>query len=187
MAAKLQIVRHITRLRNTDFCSILQDCKNVNDPLIVRIYVKAEETSVEYNCSDTSDNWLNPYYGGYFILEIFFGGTFPDRVPTVIFKTPIIHANVSEKDGYICLSALNNWDSGRDNLTDNVIAPIVGMLNKPAFEDAIHTSEKEVPFKDYDEIRKRVKSEATLEKSDEQFELIKKRLKQEKLNAASKQ
>ena len=143
---RISIVQNINQLKKTKFCEILSDCKNINQPLVVRILVREENTSIKYDWEDPSDRGLNPYRGGYFILEVFFGVTFPYKVPTVIFKTPIVHANVSEKDGYICLTALNEWNPDSDNLTDNVITPIINMLNNPSFEDKLH-DEKNVPFK----------------------------------------
>ena len=100
-------------------------------------------------------------------------------MPTVIFKTPILHANISEKDGYVCLSALNDWKPDTDNLTKNIVRPIMELLVKPAFEDAIF-DESNVPFKDYDKIKERVREYATTDYTNEQFTKIKKRILEEK-------
>lgn len=97
----------------------------------------------------------------------------------MIFKTPIIHANISEKDGYICLTALNNWNPERDNLSDSIVKPIMDILANPSFDDAIHPESK-VPFKNYDKIYEKVKEFATIEYTDEQFEKIEKRINDEK-------
>uniref|UniRef100_A0A7S3N252 UBC core domain-containing protein n=1 Tax=Euplotes harpa TaxID=151035 RepID=A0A7S3N252_9SPIT len=177
---KTKAIREINSLRDSEFCQVLTKFKNMNDPVIIRINVNEEETKTRFKCEESTNIGRNPYEGGFFLLELILGNTYPNTVPTVIFKTPIIHANISEKDGYICLDALNGWNSITNNILDNVIRPIVELLANPNFEDKIHSNNTEVPYDDYKKIRDYVREHATLEKSNEKFELIKERIKRDK-------
>ena len=92
------IANAIEEINDSDHCSVLNEIENIYDPLIIRMSVPADSTTdVKYEVSDNTNNGRNPYAGGYYLVEVFF----LERTPTVIFKTPIIHANVSSKDGYI--------------------------------------------------------------------------------------
>lgn len=107
---KIKAAKEVSKLKDTDFCEVLTEFSNINDPVLVRIHIDEEsKTGTKYTCSNSADKGLNPYSGGYYVLELLFGNTYPEKVPTVLFKTPILHANVSKTDGYICLDALNKW------------------------------------------------------------------------------
>jgi ubiquitin-protein ligase len=106
--------RELQNLKDTDYCEVLTPFQNINDPVLLRIHIKEEsKTDTKYEYSNSSDEGKNPYGGGYYLIEVLFGSQYKEVVPTVIFRTPIIHANISEKDGYICLDALNKWNVSR--------------------------------------------------------------------------
>jgi ubiquitin-protein ligase len=108
---KLTAMIELKSLEKTDFCKILNDFRNLNDPVLLRIHIGDEEsTSTPYECEDEQDKGKNPYRGGYYLLELLFGSQYKEVVPTIIFRTPIYHANISDKDGYICSNALNKWN-----------------------------------------------------------------------------
>ena len=109
-ANKIKAIGEIKKLKKTDYCQILTEMKNINDPVLARIHIYPEsKTRVDYTCKDESNKKENPYAGGFYVIEILFGKTFPEKAPTVLFRTPILHANISKTDGYICLDALNKW------------------------------------------------------------------------------
>ena len=49
------------------------------------------------------------YEGGYFLIKADFDEDYPNSKPIVRFKTKIYHTNVSQSNGNICLTTLNNW------------------------------------------------------------------------------
>ena len=105
------VAKEITKIKNTDYWEVLNEYKNIWDPLLVRIFVEEEQTGTEYTYEREEDQGKNPYAGGYYLLQVYFGDVFPTETPpTVLFRTPILHANVSMTDGYICLDALNKWN-----------------------------------------------------------------------------
>ena len=107
---KMKIAKDINKLKKFDGCEVLKDSKSLVEPLVIRIEIKDEETVIKYDWEDQKDEGLNPYFGGYFIVEIYLGETYPDTAPIVIFRTPIIHANIDQRDGYILLRELSKWD-----------------------------------------------------------------------------
>jgi ubiquitin-protein ligase len=50
------------------------------------------------------------YEGGYFLIKADFDEDYPNKKPIVRFRTKIYHTNVSQKNGNICLTTLNNWE-----------------------------------------------------------------------------
>ena len=54
-----------------------------------------------------------PYENGAFEVEILFDDNYPISCPNIKFKTRIFNCNISDIDGTICVSLLNNW-----NITD---------------------------------------------------------------------
>ena len=50
-----------------------------------------------------------PYAGGTFILTVDFPDTYPNTKPEVRFTNKIYHLNVSNSNGHICISTLNEW------------------------------------------------------------------------------
>ena len=53
-----------------------------------------------------------PYAGGMFFLSVDFPEGYPKVRPEVRFKNKIYHLNVSNSNGHICISTLNNWKKG---------------------------------------------------------------------------
>ena len=49
------------------------------------------------------------YEGGYFLIKADFDEDYPNSRPIMRFKTKIYHTNVSQSNGNICLTTLNNW------------------------------------------------------------------------------
>jgi len=107
---KIKAIGELKKLKSTDYCQTLNELKNINDPILLRIHIDSESTSsVDYTHKEEADHGKNPYAGGFYVVSIFFGKTYPEKAPSVIFRTPILHANISKSDGYICLDALNKW------------------------------------------------------------------------------
>ena len=50
------------------------------------------------------------YETGYFSLEIIFPSDYPNKKPTVKFKTKIFHCNIDKNQGNICIKILNKWE-----------------------------------------------------------------------------
>ncbi len=50
-----------------------------------------------------------PYAGGMFFLTVDFPDNYPVGKPEVKFTNKIYHLNVSDYDGHICISTLNQW------------------------------------------------------------------------------
>ena len=50
-----------------------------------------------------------PYAGGTFILTVDFPDSYPNTKPEVRFTNKIYHLNVSNSNGHICISTLNEW------------------------------------------------------------------------------
>lgn len=48
-----------------------------------------------------------PYYGGLFIMEIYFLEGYPERAPIFRMITPIFHVNINP-DGIVCINVLKN-------------------------------------------------------------------------------
>ena len=49
------------------------------------------------------------YAGGTLILIVVFPDSYPNTEPEVIFTNKIYHLNVSNSNGHICISTLNEW------------------------------------------------------------------------------
>jgi ubiquitin-protein ligase len=62
------------------------------------------------------------YEGGYFLIKADFTEDYPAKKPTVRFRTKIYHTNVSQYNGNICITTLNNWEKN---------------ANKPSMKDVL--------------------------------------------------
>jgi ubiquitin-protein ligase len=54
------------------------------------------------------------YEGGYFLIKADFDENYPTSKPKVKFRTKIYHTNVSQINGRVCLTTLNNWEKTND-------------------------------------------------------------------------
>lgn len=72
-----------------------------------------------------------PYLGGTFNVEVDFSDNYPFKAPKVHFKTKIYHPGVSQKDGSICMAAIeNNWVPTLN--AKYVIGALVTLLRDPS-------------------------------------------------------
>lgn len=51
-----------------------------------------------------------PYDGGLFLAKMTFKKDYPKSPPSLKFKTRIFNCNISDKDGAVCISIINNWN-----------------------------------------------------------------------------
>ena len=72
-----------------------------------------------------------PYLGGKFNVEVDFSENYPFKAPKVHFKTKIYHPGVSQKDGSICMAAIeSNWVPTLN--AKYVIGALVTLLRDPS-------------------------------------------------------
>ena len=70
------------------------------------------------------------YEGGYFLIKADFEEGYPEKKPTVRFRTKIYHTNVSQYNGHICISSLNNWDKVKEKPTmKNILEDIFFLMS----------------------------------------------------------
>ena len=94
---KIKAIGEIKKLKSTDYCQILNEMKNIHDPVIIRLHIdNSSTTNINFNCKDEENKGMNPYAGGFYVVEIHFGKSYPEKAPTVLFRTPILHANISK-------------------------------------------------------------------------------------------
>ncbi len=53
-----------------------------------------------------------PYANGLFFLTADFPNNYPNAGPEVRFTNKIYHLNVNEANGHVCISTLNEWQTG---------------------------------------------------------------------------
>ncbi len=74
------------------------------------------------------------YKNGIFLLDIKIPKDYPYKPPTCKFKTKILHPNIHEDKGTICLNILK--DDWNPSLTiSNILVSIVALLYNPNFND----------------------------------------------------
>lgn len=75
------------------------------------------------------------YEGGYFLLKVDFKEDYPVSKPKVHFKTKIYHSNVSQSNGNVCITTLNNWKETipRPSMKD-VFEDIIYLMYNPTPE-----------------------------------------------------
>ena len=89
-----------------------------------------------------------PYAGGMFFLTVDFPDNYPVGKPEVKFTNKIYHLNVSDYDGHICISTLNQWKA-RTPMVD-VISAIFALFydqnpNSPYSSDMAREYSKNKP------------------------------------------
>lgn len=110
-----------------------------------RIMMEMERIREMYDAETVDDNlnhWQiavhgpddTPYFGYTFLVEISFPETYPFKKPSVVFKTPIYHPNISRK-GEICLSLLTDWKP--KNTIAEAISSIIAILRTPNPNDPL--------------------------------------------------
>ena len=95
----------------------------------------------------------SPYENGYFILEFFFNGTFPQNGPEARFKTKMFHPNVAD-NGHVCINHLNNWNPKIS--IEHVLYGILDILDNPIASGGYHNKARELLEKDPEEYYKKV-------------------------------
>jgi len=81
----------------------------------------------------------SPYEGGKFVLDIRLPNNYPLEPPHIVFRTPILHPNVSFPDGEICLDVLKSQWSPALSL-QKVLLSISSLLTDPNFSDPLNAS-----------------------------------------------
>ena len=72
-----------------------------------------------------------PYKGGKFHVDVDFSDNYPFKAPKVNFKTKIYHPGVSQKDGSICMAAIEaNWVPTLN--AKYVISALMSLLQDPS-------------------------------------------------------
>ncbi len=84
------------------------------------------------------------YRGGKFDLDIVCGPSYPLRPPSVRFRTPVYHPNISRGDGAICLDLLKpppngTWSAARCGLRVMLLS-IRELLRNPNVKDPLESS-----------------------------------------------
>ena len=121
------------------------------------------------------------YDGGLFQAKMTFKDDYPKSPPTLFFKTKIFNCNISESDGRVCISIINDW-----NITDKndkkYIEPEKKNIKEVLFavsilfydqnpDDAYNSTAAELyKKKDKDEFNKKVKEYIDLYATEEKYE-----------------
>ena len=101
--------------------------------------------------------------GGIFKLRMKFSDQYPNKPPSVQFKTDIFHPNVY-KDGRICLDILdNNWSPVYD--VQSILISIQQLLDDPNIKSPANNEASQLLQNNYKEYLRRVK--ICVEKSQE--------------------
>ncbi|VDN10925.1 unnamed protein product [Dibothriocephalus latus] len=95
----------------------------------------SEQASISSVCGRRLEILLTPNEGPYahamFTLEIVASENYPRNQPQIRFLTPIFHPNIHPKNGYICLSILDDWNSLLD-----AIKAVLFLLSNPNFDSS---------------------------------------------------
>lgn len=83
-----------------------------------------------------------PYHGYKFFVEVVFPQTYPLTPPSVVFKTSIMHPNISSTNGSICLNILKLPPAGDWSPSlgiEQVLLSIHNLLSEPNPNDPLNT------------------------------------------------
>ena len=86
------------------------------------------------------------YRNGVFLIDIKIPSEYPYKPPICKFKTKILHPNISEHDGSICLNILKSqWNPSYT--ISNVLSSIMTLLYNPNFDNPFYQKARELHLK----------------------------------------
>ena len=116
----------------------------------------------------------SPYEGGVFVFEINVPHSYPFGAPSIKFITPILHPNIDEQTGTVCMDILGHQWSPAQTIPKVVVA-LVSLLFDPNFEADpaspaisidLARQWREDPEAYFDMVRDHAREHATLDKAD---------------------
>ena len=116
----------------------------------------------------------SPYEGGVFVFEMNVPRVWPFRAPSIKFITPILHPNIDDQTGTVCMDILGSEWSPSLHIPKLVIS-IVSLLFDPNFEADpaspaisidLARQWREDPEAYFDMVRDHAREHATLDKAD---------------------